>query len=210
MNHISRLIFCSLFILTLSTLQAKIIQISDEDTYNQALKNNQRLVVEFSADWCSVCNNIRKPFEEVADEDEFGNVAFVQVDVDKLDNISKQNGVVGVPTFVYLEKGDKKVEEIGVQNLPAFKDHLRDNLRKTFKVAQNEPADAALGKTDPTMADITSQDIATDEAKPVAPEEPNFLARIIEAITSFFTLVISKIKEFFETIFNAIKGFFGN
>lgn len=210
MNRMSKIALLSLALTTLMHLQAKIIRISTEEAYNQAIKNNQNLIVEFAADWCSVCNNIKGPFEEIANEDEFGNVAFVQVDVDKLDTISKQNGVVGVPTFVYLEKGDKKIEEIGVQNLPAFKDHLRDNLRKTFKVAQNDPVDAVIDKTPPTMADITAPDVSTDQAAVPAPAvEPNIFSRIINAIISFFMFIIEKIREFFVTVFNAIKGFFG-
>ncbi len=207
MNRNTYLTYLSIFILTSSLVQAKMIQVSDEETYNQALRSNQRLVVEFSADWCSVCNNIKKPFEEIANEAEFGNVAFIQVDVDKLDSISKQNGVVGVPTFVYLEKGDKKVEEIGVQNLPAFKDHLRDNVRKTFQFAQNDKGDAELGQMEPIMADIVEQDVIVED-QPMQ-EEPNFLTRIVEGITSFFVFIFSKIKEFFSMIVDAISGLFG-
>jgi len=205
MNRITFLTYLSICILT-STINAKMIQVSDEDTYNQALKSNQQLVLEFSADWCSVCNNIKKPFEDIANEKEFGNVAFVQVDVDKFNDLSKKHGVVGVPTFVYLEKGDKKIEEIGVQNLPAFKDHLRDNVRKTFQLAQNDMSDAELGQMDQVMADITEQDIVIDEP-PV--EEPNFLVRIMEAVTSFFVFIFSKIKECFTMIVDAVKGLFG-
>ena len=207
MNRFSKFLSLALVIGTLSTLQGKIIHVSDEEAYNEALKSNRQLIVEFSADWCSVCQNIRKPFEEIADEDEFGNVAFMQVDVDKLDGISKQNGVVGVPTFVYLEKGDKKVEEIGVQNLPAFKDHLRDNLRKTFQVAKNAPVDKVMGNRSKTMADITSQDVAVDKDAPA--KESNFFSRFINAIIAFFMFIIEKIREFFVTIVSAIKGFFG-
>lgn len=207
MNRFSKILAVIITLGTLSSLQAKIIRVSDENAYNDALKNNEQLIVEFAADWCSVCNDVKKPFEEIASEDEFGNVAFVQVNVDKLDTVSKQNGVVGVPTFVYLEKGDKKIEEIGVRNLPAFKDHLRDNLRKTFKVAQNEPVDMGMNNRSQTMADITSQDVVTDTQAPSA--EPNFFSRLINAIIAFFMFIIEKIREFFVTIVNAIKGFFG-
>lgn len=208
MNRISKLICLSLAITALSTMQAKIVRVSSEDTYNDLLKNNKRLIVEFAADWCSVCNNVKKPFEEIANEDEFGDVAFVQVDVDKLDSISKQNGVVGVPTFVYLDQGDKKIEEIGVQNLSAFKDHLRNNLRKTFKVVENQTTNSSLGTQTPTMADITTQDIAV-ETEITPPAEPNFFTRLINAVIAFFMFIIDKIRAFFMTIIGAIKGFFG-
>lgn len=213
MNRMSSIYLLS-FALCISSLQAKIIQITDENGYTEALKQNDRLVVEFAADWCSVCNNIKKPFEEVANEDEFGKVAFAHVNVDKLDSISKQNGVVGVPTFVYLEKGAKKTEDIGVQNLSAFKEHLRDSIRKTFLIAQNESGETSINQPQPTMADITSQDTTptgeeTQPTAPTIPEEPNFFVRILNAVQEFFVLVVYKIKEFFVMIFDAIKGLFG-
>ncbi len=207
MNRISKFLSLALVMSTVASVQAKMIHVSDEAAYNEALKSNQQLIVEFSADWCSVCKNVNGPLEEIANEAEFSDVTFVQVDVDKLDNISKQNGVVGVPMFVYLQDGDKKIEEIGVQNLPAFKDHLRDNLRKTFQVAKSAPVDIVMGNRGQTMADITSQDVDTDAATPEA--KPNIFSRLINAIIAFFMFILDKIREFFVTIVNAIKGFFG-
>ena len=186
--------------LYVSPMKAKLIQIQDEDQYGQELNANPKMIVEFSADWCSVCNGIRKPFEEIASEPEFQQVTFVQVDVDKMDSISKQNGIVGVPTFVYVENGQKKVEEIGVQNMPAFKDHLRQNLRKTFKIAQNDVPTKMVATKAVTL------DVQPSAAPPAA--EPNALVRFFNMIFSFIVMVIMKIKEFFMMIIDAIKGFF--
>jgi thiol-disulfide isomerase/thioredoxin len=186
---------------------AKTIYISSEEQYNQALKDNKQLVVKFSADWCSVCNGIRSPYEQIADEKEFSEVAFAQVDVDKLDGISKQNGIVGVPTFVYVENGAKKVEEIGVQNMPAFKDHLRDNLRKTFKLVQND-IDMSMSGEQATTTDTGSA--TSDMQAPATPEQgnENMFMSILLSIKNFIMLVLLKIQEFFMMIIDAIKGFF--
>ncbi len=189
--------------LSCAVIEAKIIHIADENQYKQAMDSNKNMVVEFSADWCSVCNGIKKPYEEIADEQEFQQVAFAQVDVDKLDGISKQNGIVGVPTFVYIEQGTKKVEEIGVQNMPAFKDHLRENLRKNFQLAQNEAAQLSPEVTEEVMLEVE----APGAPKPAV--EPNIFIRIFNAIKDFIIMIFVKIQEFFTTIFDAIKGFFG-
>lgn len=188
-------------------LEAKVLHITNEDQYKQALKSNKNMIVEFSADWCSVCNGVRAPYEQIANEKEFCNVTFCQVDVDKLDSISKQNGIVGVPTFVYVEDGAKKVEEIGVQNMPAFKDHLRDNLRKTFKLVQND-VDMSMSGDQP--ATITDEVVAVDASEPAtqAQPEPNFFMKIVLGVKNFIMLILSKIQEFFSTIVDAIKGFF--
>ncbi len=202
MNH--RFLYAILLTaLSCAVIEAKIIHIADENQYKQALDSNKNMVVEFSADWCSVCNGIKKPYEEIADENEFQQVAFAQVDVDKLDGVSKQNGIVGVPTFVYIENGSKKVEEIGVQNMPAFKDHLRENLRKNFQLAQNEAAQLS-----PEVAEKVSVK-AEAPAVPAPAAEPNIFVRIFDAIKGFIIMIFVKIQEFFTTVIDAIKGFFG-
>ncbi len=187
-----------------TAVHANVLQINSEDDYKNAMNSNNNMVVEFSADWCSVCNGINEPFSEIAQEAEFKNVGFAKVNVDKLDTVSKQNGIVGVPTFLYVEGGQKKVEEIGVQNMPAFKDHLRDNLRKNFKLAQNDvPQEIA-----PAM--VTEEVIVDVEAPmPAAKQtEPNFFMRMILGVKNFIMMIFMKIVGFFTTIIDAIKGFF--
>ena len=196
----------SLCALMTCSISAKVANISNEDDYNKTLKGSPRVLVKFSADWCSVCNGIQKPFEEIANESEFQNVTFAQVDVDKLDGVSKQNGIVGVPTFVYVENGNKKVEEIGVQNMPTFKEHLRDNLRKNF-VAEQE--NAQLETTPQVEEALLVEETATIPVSPVPVAEPNFFVRLFTMIRDFIMAVILKIKDFFVTIIDAIKGFFG-
>ena len=197
--------FCLSLLLITSYLESKIIHINDENQYNSEFKNQKQMLIEFSADWCSVCNNIKRPFEEIAAEDEFQHISFAHVDVDKLDNVSKQNGIVGVPTFVYVENGAKKIEEIGVQNMPAFKDHLRGNLRKTFHVAQNNAGGKMITHNAPPM--LETREIAIDVD--AAAQEPNIFMRILNGIKDFIMLILQKIQEFFTTIVDAIKGFFG-
>lgn len=189
-------------------VESKIIHISDENQYNSELNGHKQMLVEFSADWCSVCNGIQRPLEEIASENEFQHVGFARVDVDKLDGVSKKNGIVGVPTFVYVENGSKKVEEIGVQNMPTFKDHLRDNLRKTFKVAQSE-TDMSIVTDQPTIETETIT-VDLESAAPATAAEPNIFMRIFNGIKDFIMLIFQKIQEFFTTIIDAIKGFFGS
>lgn len=201
-----KMVTLSTSLLCATLIEAKVIQISNEDQYNEALKSNKQLIVEFSADWCSVCKGVRSPYEQIADEKEFSEVAFAQVDVDKLDSISKQNGIVGVPTFVYVENGSKKIEEVGVQNMNVFKDHLRDSIRKTFTLAANN-VDASMSGQPATVSD-SSGAVATEQpaAEPVA--DTNIFMKILLSIKNMLMFVIVKIQEFFMMIVDAIKGFF--
>lgn len=198
----------SLFTFVGKSLEASIVRISDENQYNnQVAQNKSRVLVQFSADWCSVCNGIQKSLEEIASEPEFEDITFAQVNVDKLDGVSKQNGIVGVPTFVYMENGSKKVEEIGVQHMPTFKNHLRENLRKTFQVAANDATTQITDKADGSTAHaLAEKGIPSD---PVSTEQTSSaIMAILNPIRDFIMLIINKIQAFFTTIFDAIKGFF--
>ena len=196
---------CLLLFIIVVSLQASIVRISDENHYNnQVINNKKQVLVQFSADWCSVCNGIQKSLEEIASEPEFEGITFAQVDVDKLDSVSKRNGIVGVPTFVYLEGGSKKVEEIGVQNMPTFKNHLRENLRKTFQVVAND----TVNQPQDTMVKDIRQEAAQAVSTQAPTEQSNVVMSILNPIKDFIMLIINKIQQFFSTIMAAIKGFF--
>ena len=201
--------FMVAILFSMLTLNAKINHIMNEDDFNTTISKNKRVIVEFSADWCSVCNGIQKPFEEIADEAEFQGITFAQVDVDKLDGVSKQNGIVGVPTFVLLENGNKKVEEIGVQNMPTFKEHLRDNLRNNFDKEESvTEEEIQQAPSEDQIDQIVVEEQTATPAAPAAPE-PNFFIRILTTIKNFIMAILIKIKDFFMTIVDAIKGLFG-
>lgn len=184
---------------------ASLVHITDEKQYNAEVTGSKKAVlVQFSADWCSVCNGIQQPIEEIAAEPEFERVTFAHVDVDKCDGICKQYGIVGVPTFIYMENGEKKVEEIGVQNIPTFKDHLRTNLRKNFTLAQNNPDSAELTSDEPVAV---TEEVIVDVEKPIV-QEPNFFIRIVNGVVSFFMMIIAQIKSVIMMLVDTIKNFF--
>ncbi len=201
------IVFLSLIVT--NALHAKIVIVENENDYKKnVVDNNNPLIIKFSADWCSVCNNVARPFEEISNEPEFSGVTFIQVDVDKLDSVSKQNGIVGVPTFIYRNNGIKIVEEIGVQNMSEFKNNLRQNLRTNFKATTTQ---TTPDSTVAPAADVVEEQIAitTDEAA-AQPEQSNAFMQILKTITALLLAMLMKIKDFFMMIINTIKGFFGN
>lgn len=135
---IQALIAAFLLCMSISTVQAKIVVIeNNEDQFNQEVNTQPCAVVAFSAGWCGVCKSIQKPLEDITGEQEFNKITFVQVDIEKHKNLSKKNGIIGVPTFLYLENGRKIKQEIGIHNMYKFKKEMRNNLRSNFKIAQN-------------------------------------------------------------------------
>ena len=90
--------------------------------------------------------------------------------------------------------------------MPTFKDHLRENLRKTFQLVQNN-VDMSLSGQPVTTSDAG---IAMNDMQGTAPEQSseNMFITILVSIKNFIMLLLLKIQEFFMMIIDAIKGFF--
>jgi len=134
----------SLFVLILfhcTPTNTKIIKITDEPEFNKLVRGkNKQVIVKFSANWCGACTEVKKPFEEVSSELEFDNIiTFVYIDVDQVPTLSKKYQIVDLPTFIYLENGKQKEQDIGVQDIRVFKNHLRNKLRKNFILSKLNP-----------------------------------------------------------------------
>lgn len=61
------------------------------------------LVVDFTASWCGPCRKIAPVFEQCAQE--YPNITFVKVDVDKAQGIASKCGIRSMPTFHFYKNG---------------------------------------------------------------------------------------------------------
>jgi thiol-disulfide isomerase/thioredoxin len=127
--------FLYILLLISGSIQAKVTHVIEDRT---VLGTKQPLVVKFAAAWCTTCQQIAEPFEAVSDEVEFQHVIFAHVDIDRNEEVCKQHGVIGVPTFAYLDNGSKKGQIIGAKDLSLFKDHLRESIRSHFNMPSGE------------------------------------------------------------------------
>ena len=128
--HIIALILPALFLLV-NPLRAGVVNIKDDQDFNQQiLKGGPAALVEFSASWFNVCNNVKRSFEEIEQEQEFAHITFARVDIDSMRDLSKKHEVMGVPTFVYMENGSKKNQTIGVSNMDSFKDDVSCSVKE--------------------------------------------------------------------------------
>src|SRR3989344_5647377 len=66
------------------------------------IEEKRKLVIKFTANWCSPCKYLAPIFKEVSDE---VNAKCYEIDVDKEPKIAQQWGVLSVPTIVILSQG---------------------------------------------------------------------------------------------------------
>ena len=56
-----------------------VIHITSEQQFNEELKNNKYVVVDFFATWCGPCKRLAPELEKLSNSEEFKNVKFLKV-----------------------------------------------------------------------------------------------------------------------------------
>ena len=75
-----------------------------EDTLQDLISKNDKVVVQFSASWCGNCRIMKPKFKKLAAENE--NIPFYYVDAEKLPESRKLAKVDNLPTFAIFKKGE--------------------------------------------------------------------------------------------------------
>ncbi len=84
-----------------------LIELTD-DSLVQLVRNNPKVVVQFSASWCGNCRIMKPKFKKLAAENE--NVTFAIVDAEQFPESRKLANVSNLPTFATFVDGVLKNE----------------------------------------------------------------------------------------------------
>ena len=76
-----------------------------EEDFNNIIQN--RMLVDFYADWCGPCKRLGAILEEV------DGIDILKVNVDLFQNISNKYGVMSIPTLIIFDKGNEVKKSIG-------------------------------------------------------------------------------------------------
>ena len=102
----------------------KPIEVTDKN-FDQMIKDNPRVVVDFGAEWCMPCHMVAPVVEELAKEFA-GKVTFGKMDVDQNRKTPMKFGVAAIPTLI-LFKNAKAADQV-VGALP--KQQLKERIQK--------------------------------------------------------------------------------
>lgn len=89
-----------------------------DENFSELIKEG-KVIVDFFATWCGPCKMLAPVLEEVAKE--YPDIKFVKMDVDECPNVSKEYGIMSVPTLLKLENGELIDKKIGYQNIQELK-----------------------------------------------------------------------------------------
>nr|WP_315147071.1 thioredoxin family protein [uncultured Flavobacterium sp.] len=75
----------------------------NEDTLQDIVSTNEKVIVQFSASWCGNCRIMKPKFKKLASENE--NLTFVLVDAENSPESRKLANVSNLPTFASFVNG---------------------------------------------------------------------------------------------------------
>ena len=79
-------------------------QIKEEQFEEKVLKSQKPVLVDFFATWCGPCRMLTPILEQIAEEhDEF---EIYKIDVDEAENLSRQFGIMSIPTLHGFKHGE--------------------------------------------------------------------------------------------------------
>lgn len=77
---------------------------SVEEFEAKVLKSSVPVVIDFYADWCGPCKQMA-PHMRKLEPEYAGKIAFYNVNIDKVKDLTRQQNIRGVPTLLLFDKG---------------------------------------------------------------------------------------------------------
>lgn len=101
-----------------------VAEITSQAEFQEALKHEGLVVVDFFATWCGPCKMIAPMVDKFAAQ--YTSAKFIKIDVDKVSEVAQQYEISSMPTFLFLKNGEVIHKVIGA-NAAALKAGLASN-----------------------------------------------------------------------------------
>lgn len=99
------------------------IEVTDE-TFDEVLRKNPNVVIDFWAEWCRPCKALDPVVEQLAKK-YAGKIVFGKVDADRNQGKFQEFGVQGIPTILVFRDGKLADQIIGAIPMGPFEARLR-------------------------------------------------------------------------------------
>jgi len=98
-----------------------------KDTFSQKVTQSKGVVfVDFFATWCGPCKMTGPIIDQLADE--FKNITFYKVDVDKDGELASAYSIFSIPTFIIFKDGQVVAQFAGAMGKESFVSEIKKVL----------------------------------------------------------------------------------
>jgi len=94
-----------------------------EQNFDEVLKSNAVVMVDFGATWCGPCKALAPVVEEIAN-DYAGRAAVGKADVDQCPSITARFRIRNVPTVLFFQNGELKDKSVGAVQKKTLTDKI--------------------------------------------------------------------------------------
>ena len=92
--------------------------INKVEEFDEILKNNKSVFVDFYADWCGPCKMVAPVVEELSTENP--DVKFIKVNVDDAPELAERYQIMSIPTMISFKDGAPASQTMGFQQKEAL------------------------------------------------------------------------------------------
>ena len=85
----------------------------DKEDFNKLIEDDV-VIVEMYANWCGPCKILSPILDKVSNN--YKDIKFIKVDVDKHDEIARKYGIMSIPTLIFFKDGKVVNRHIGLVN----------------------------------------------------------------------------------------------
>lgn len=79
---------------------------ADDSNFANQLKENDKVIVKYYADWCGSCRLFAPKFRRLSDDERFTGVTFLDVNAEKSPEARKAAGVDNLPFIAVFKNGE--------------------------------------------------------------------------------------------------------
>lgn len=97
--------------------------------FNEILENNNLVIVEFSATWCTPCRTMEPIVESVASQLE-NKAKVMSIDVEEEPDLATKYKIRNVPTILYFKNGELKDKSVGAMTESDFINRINNLIEQ--------------------------------------------------------------------------------
>lgn len=83
---------------------------------------NNKVIVDFYADWCGPCKMLSPVLEKISAEE---NIDIVKINVDNEQELAREYGIMSIPTLIIFENGKEINKNIGLCSKQDIKEMIK-------------------------------------------------------------------------------------